>query len=377
MAEVQHKFGFLVTNLFQAEQMVELCRAFGRNGSFVCKPDLESILRSRYGNVEIVSDFNKSLIWQNGLARHDGRFDVLVAHRSYSGFERFQRTRVALIQYGYAKSAYNYGPWRAVADLNLVYGPHAADAIKVLSPVREVGHPLQEFITKPRPPLAGSKLRVLYAPTWKNLSSIDRWADEISMLASSHILTLRPHHNTVLQEPDRMARLQAMGGHFACNETRLIDLICESDVVISDYSGAVFEAILASRPVVLVDVDPDIVYADRKVNSRSIEIAHRNEIGLVAEPGKLAQAVVAAVNGSGPNGIDRAMLFADVDDPLAEMVKALKELAEGQIIPNDTQRLAQRAERNRRKRRYHRRLTLAITVLTVILIILGLATTRI
>ena len=377
MAEVQHKFGFLVTNLFQAEQMVELCRAFGRNGSFACKPDLEAELRSRYGNIDIASDFNKSLIWQNGLARHDGRFDVLVAHRSYSGLEQFQRTRVALIQYGYAKSAYNYGSWRAVANLNLVYGPHAADAIKVLSPVREVGHPLQESITKPSPPLVGSKLRVLYAPTWNNLSSIDRWADEISLLASSHILTLRPHHNTVIQEPDRMARLQAMGGHFACNEARLIDLICQSDVVISDYSGAVFEAILASRPLVLVDVDPEIVYADRKVNSRSIEIANRHEIGIVAEPGRLAQAVVAAVNGSGSNGIDRAMLFADVDDPLAEMVKALKELAAGEIIPNDTQRLAQRAERKRRIRRYHRRLILVIAVLTVVSVILGFAATQI
>ena len=378
MAEIQYKFGFLVNNLFQAEQMIDLCRAFGRYGSFICRPDLESKLRSLYGDVQITSDFRKSLLWQNGLVRCDGRFDVLVAHRSYSGFERFQRTRIALIQYGYAKSAYNYGSWRALADLNLVYGPHAANAIESLSPVRKVGHPMQKLVTKSSPPLTGSKLRVLYAPTWKNLSSIERWADEISALASTHILTLRPHHNTVLQEPDRMARLQTMvGGTFASNETRLIDLICQSDVVISDYSGAIFEAILASRPVVLVDAEPDKVNADRKVNSQSIEIAHRRDIGLIAEPGKLAQAIMAAVYGSGPKGIDRAMLFADVDDPLAEMIKALKELAAGQIIPNNTQRLAQRAERKRRIRRYQRRLILTIAVLQVILIITGIGIAQI
>ena len=365
----QYKFGFLAANLFQAEQMVEFCRSFKGNGWLICRPEIASKIRASHDDIQVTGNLRKSLFWRNEVAQYDGHFDVLVAHHLFRGFERLRKTRVAMIQYGYGKSVYNYGSWRALADLNLVYGPHAANAIEIHSPVRVVGHPKQKLVTKPNPPLSSSRLRVLYAPTWDKLSSIDDWADDVSLLATSHDVTVCPHHNTVLYEPDRMVRLRSMGVQVVCDKANLIELICENDVVVSDYSGAIFEAILADKPIVLVDIEPAKVRTNRKIGSNSLEIAYRSEIGVVAESGKLAQAVISAANVKVPTGgINRAMLFTNVDDPATEIVKALEELASGQIIPNDKQLSAQRFERERRIRGFRKRMICRIAFLTAFIV---------
>ena len=370
MVQSRYKFGFLAVNLFQAEQMVELCRAIEGNGWLLCSPEVAKKVRIRHDNIQVTGCLTKSLLWQNRLTRYDGHFDVLVAHHQFDGFEKLRKTRIAMIQYGYGKSAYNYGTWRALADLNLVYGPHAARAIEVHSPVLEVGHPMQHLVTKLSQTLSGSsRLRVLYAPTWNNLSSIDSWAEEVSSLVDSHDVTVRPHHNTVLYEPDRMSRLRVMEMKIASDKSSLIEQICNHDVVISDYSGAIFEAILADKPLVLVDVEPTKVRTDRRIDSNSLEIAYRTEIGVVAEPGKLAQAVMSAASGKMPTGeISRAMLFTYVDDPITEIVKALEELASGHIIPNNEQLSAQRSEREHRIRRFRKQLICRIAILTVFIV---------
>lgn len=329
------RVGFVARNTFQAAQLVPLVRAM--NGTLLAKPKLLHILQDLYPDLKNMP--------MPSSAR-DGEFSVLVSHGPFSGIEKLIRTRSVMVQYGYAKSKYNYGSWRALADLNLVYGPHAAEGMARYAPVWIVGHPMQSRARRAKPEGNDPK-RVLYAPTWGDLSSITHWADEIAELGEDYDLILKPHHNTVAREPKLMTALQAKGGHLAPANTPLMDMIKAADVVISDYSGAIFDAILADTPVVLVDAPPEIIAAEKKLDVQSLEIAQRDALGLVAEKGKLRTAIASACMGGAQARISREVLFADVTDPLEEMVLAIKALARGEIVANSAQRQAQSRERAR------------------------------
>jgi len=138
------QFGFVVKNQFQAMQMAELCRAV--NGTFVCQSHLASELQTNYVDIKIEKVLDRS------FKRLDGCFDVLVSHTLFKGCHELCKTRLAMIQYGYAKSNYNDGNCLALSGVNLVYGPHAANAIIELSQVREVGHPMYNRIPPPNSP---------------------------------------------------------------------------------------------------------------------------------------------------------------------------------------------------------------------------------
>jgi len=158
----------------------------------------------------------------------------------------------------------------------------------------------------------------------------------------------------------------------------LIDLISTSDVLISDYSGAIFESILAYVPVVLVDIDPHLIESEKKINPHSLEIARRDEIGFVAQPGKLRQAIKQVFDGGGSaefQGIDRAELFANTSDPLVEMIAALKDLAAGRITPNAKQIRARSCEIKRINARRRKKIALnclAFICLTIFLTLTAL-----
>jgi hypothetical protein len=324
------RFAFIARNAFQAQSMAPLCRAVA--GVMICRPKLARNLK---GLDVAVRE------WRWPWAILDGRYPVLVMHGSYPGALAHRKSKIAMIQYGYAKEPYNFGAWRAAADLILAYGPYAAQKFAVFAPVREVGHPFHKFVKDnwraPATFVKGQRLRILYAPTWGDLSSLDHASASVIDLSVHHDVTIKLHHNTMSREPARVAFFAQHKARMADKNQSVIETILDHDVVISDNSGAIFDAILCQRPVVLIDSDPALMAGARKSDPNSLEIAQRPSIGVQAQPDNLRDAVETAGHPNYAPAIGMDMLYADVTNPMIEMKTALADLADGKITGNQMQ----------------------------------------
>lgn len=332
------RFAFFARNPFQARSMAPLCRAV--DGVMLCRAQL----------AKDIGDLSVTVKpWRWPWSWLDGRYDVLVMHGAYPGAMTHRKSKIAMIQYGYAKEPYNFGSWRAAADLILAYGPYAAAKFATFAPVCEIGHPsaqlVSEFWQAPAKFTKDQRLRVLYAPTWGALSSLEQVTQDVLTLANDHDVTIKLHHNTIAREPARMARFAEHAKLMAEPDQALMSAILEHDIVISDNSGAIFDAIFCQRPVVLVDGDPALVAKAQKSDPYSLEIAQRSAIGVQAKQGQLQDAVEAAAHPDYAPDIDKSTLYSDINDPMAAMVAALNDLANGTIKPEQMQGYVQSAIR--------------------------------
>ena len=181
----------------------------------------------------------------------DGRFDVLVCQTPILPLEFFNSSYVVAQQYSLAKENYQYGVWRAQADLNLMYGDHSVSKVEGFSRAVAAGNPLLDpsFATaSPRPRRCWSsanRKRILYMPTYGALSSL---ATVLPVLAEfDGDVTVKLHH------ADAADSLGPVPGHIGLvgAETDPNELFRHHDGVVSDFSGAAFDALYAGVPTVV------------------------------------------------------------------------------------------------------------------------------
>ncbi|MBP8918152.1 MAG: stealth conserved region 3 domain-containing protein [Micropruina sp.] len=194
------------------------------------------------------------VVWvaSHDLADIDGTCDVVVCQTPIPVMKFFSRSKVVAQQYSLAKEQYQYGVWRSQADLNLMYGPYSASVPAPFSATVAVGNPLfdghvpvDETLAMNSPGASG--LRVLYMPTYGDLSNRERVLEELR--AEGHHLSIKAHHADF--EIKRLADRHGIPVHLS--DTNPIGLIRDSDLVVSDYSGAIFDALAMRTPVALVE----------------------------------------------------------------------------------------------------------------------------
>lgn len=98
-----------------------------------------------------------------------------------------------------------------------------------------------------------SKPTLLYLPTYGDLSSIDELINVFSDLKSKYHIIIKFHHGTSFlnNEKDRLNQLKALADEWYDLNTTLSYLLSKSDVVLSDNSGAIFEALYNDVPVAI------------------------------------------------------------------------------------------------------------------------------
>ncbi len=224
----------------------------------------------------------------------DRRFDVIVCQTPFHGIDLINDAKIVMVQYGYAKSAHNYGAWRSLADLTLVYGDVAAQHISRFCPVDVIGcHRFDDWrdeewradaVQRHKSALDRGKPILLYAPTWGELSSSDRYLDSLLTLRTDFTLIVKIHHNVgdQLRLPDDVIRCG--------REDDLFSLMSVCDALVSDYSGAIFDAVLCRVPTILLDMPTDCLVGN-KTEKGSLEVGRREELGLrIASPTDLSSA---------------------------------------------------------------------------------------
>lgn len=192
-----------------------------------------------------------------------------------------------------AKERHQYGPWRALADLNLVYGPYSSAKISPFSPTAIVGNPRFDRwfaneldstrLTALKARLSPSKKTLLYLPTWEKLSSVECFGAALASLTDEYNLITKVHHNTDALELSRRSTLTQVGIETIFGATDdLLYLLSAADIVVSDFSGAIFDAIYVRKPVLLLQKDAEKL-VNEKFGLESIEYARRDMIGPVAQ----------------------------------------------------------------------------------------------
>jgi Stealth protein CR2, conserved region 2/Stealth protein CR3, conserved region 3/Stealth protein CR1, conserved region 1/Stealth protein CR4, conserved region 4/CDP-Glycerol:Poly(glycerophosphate) glycerophosphotransferase len=192
-------------------------------------------------------------IHQRDLIRLDGTYDVLVCQTPVPVMQFFTRSLVVAQQYSLAKEVYQYGIWRVHAHLNLMYGSYSVNKVKYFSNAVAAGNPLLDdvlsnnsLIAAPDKAEISKKPHVMYMPTYGDLS--DKEAI-LSKLSKENVeVTVKAHHadTTIKHLSDQF------GFHVLTSSEDPIQAICSADVVISDVSGAVFDALAVRKPVVVV-----------------------------------------------------------------------------------------------------------------------------
>ncbi|MBK7820142.1 MAG: stealth family protein [Tessaracoccus sp.] len=186
------------------------------------------------------------------LASIDGECDVLVCQTPVAALQFFSRSLLVAQQYSLAKEAYQYGPWRAQASLNLMYGDYSTRLVSGYATAVAVGNPLFDGYVPdhgmPPPPAPSSqRLKLLYMPTYGDLS--DRVSVLNALTGLDAEVAVKVHHADFEMRElagERGLRVFLPDAHPA-------EVITQHDCIVSDYSGAIYDALALRKPVLLVD----------------------------------------------------------------------------------------------------------------------------
>lgn len=164
--------------------------------------------------------------------------------------------KLVRVMYGYAKDPWNFGPWSAYFDKVLSYGPYAQQFLSIYGNAVAVGNPKFDdwYTLTPHKKKPGSPCSVLYLPTWGALSSLDKIISAIHTLSREYRFTIKAHHMTTLLHPEQIVPFADDERITIVDDTAdVLPLLQEADIVLSDNSGGIFDAVLADKPIVLIN----------------------------------------------------------------------------------------------------------------------------
>ena len=287
------KVGFYAWNPFQIYQVESIAeniegsefiieRRKNINFESLFTTDFFSKLKNKY-----------RIISRDEVPQLDTSFDVIVCQTEFGLMETLRNTKIIGMQYSMTKERHQFGPWRSLCDMNLVYGKYSYEKISPFSPAIMVGNPRYDRkfngeldpnkIEKIKQNIDENKKTILYLPTWGPLASIDLFSKAIYDLGSNYNVISKVHHKTDSHEKDRKEYLKDLFGKeiFGASDDMLY-LMSIADMVLSDYSGSIFDAIYNNIPVVLLQNDPEKHVGEEKFGLESIEYKLRDKIGPVA-----------------------------------------------------------------------------------------------
>lgn len=189
--------------------------------------------------------------------------------------------------YGVGKELTMVRPSRGLYDLILAYGPRDQKLFAYYTESKISGNPKfddwfsgrvsEEATTAIRSALNPQKKTLLYLPTHSDLSSVDLVAGELGRLRKEYNVIVKMHYFLAHEEPERVELLKNEGLIIYGDETDILPVFKVSDVVLSDNSSAIFDAMLADKPLVLVDfLDTeylDHAHKERRTYRRGVNTA--------------------------------------------------------------------------------------------------------
>ncbi|MCK8516965.1 CDP-glycerol glycerophosphotransferase family protein [Methylonatrum kenyense] len=227
------------------------------------------------------------IIHEKKIVSLDGVLACIFSQTDFFGAHAFKTTKVFSLQYSMTKERHQYGAWHAGFDAALVYGDYSKRRLEYFCPSFVVGHPrisLQGRHFSAMAKAGAGKMTLLYAPTWGGLSNFDEFLKVVETLKHSFNVLVRPHHNSLSREIEKVGAIPLdVGVGVRDNSASQIEA---SDIVISDYSGFIFDAIYCGKPVILFRKNYTSLLGKENLTSESIEVSRESFIGPVARSGE-------------------------------------------------------------------------------------------
>ena len=141
---------------------------------------------------------------------------------------------------------------------------------------------------------------LLYLPTFGDTSSIDNIEKVFKSLKNDYYIITKAHHGTQYhhQEMNRIDILQRSSDEYYTQSTNVTELLERVDVVLSDNSGAIFDAIYAEIPVAIFNNDTLNEQRLGRINTFQHQLVQRsvvpytnkpNEVGMILNQAKRKQ----------------------------------------------------------------------------------------
>lgn len=342
------KVAFVVWNPFQVVQFQKLAEAFP--GSCFLLLNTPSVI-SQFDKADLAKHRPKfEIIPKKRFLDVDGIYDVIFFQAPFAHIEKVRKSHLVSVQYGLAKERHNYGEWRSLASMNLMYGPYSADFTSHFAPSYAVGNVKfagWDFVAakagrakiEAKLGLDASKKTILFMPTWGELGSFDDLVKPLGDLRDRYNVIIKMHHNNERNGTSWRDMAASHGHtHLMGGDADQLQALAVADLVVSDFSGAIFDALYAEVPIVLYQAKADDVVGMQKFSQTSLEFRRRSEFAMVCETLDAFAATVHQAMENGPSLVAaaaaiRSELFVDGrhTDTIGEIRNKVSELLEGKI----------------------------------------------
>jgi hypothetical protein len=273
--QICSRIGFVITHPFQYRFFEPIAQQLGR---------CTFIIERRDGTpFNFSQEFRESLpgivieVKSKELIRLDGLLDVIFCMTPIHIMALFQQTKTICIQYSMAKEIYQYGAWRCLADLNVMQGEYSYEKVKGFCVADIGGNPRYDNLKELKRGGGG----LLYVPTYGELSSLSVFERAIPSIPEKISIKIKLHHMSEFADAEIVTRIKKIDRiQFVDTYTDALPEIAAADVILSDYSGATFDAIAVGRPIALVQLP--IEQTVQRTDFRSLEISRADSIGPVA-----------------------------------------------------------------------------------------------
>ncbi|MDD2518770.1 MAG: class I SAM-dependent methyltransferase [Bacilli bacterium] len=195
--------------------------------------------------------------------------------------------------YGLAKEFTNFSEWNIKYDYILCYGKYDSSILSTYAIPVEVGALKFLNFSKKKKRSKSSKIKVLYLPTYGKQSSIEDLHEELFSSSEEFDIVIKPHHGTTFLETKRMELLNKFTNVYD-HKKSLKELLLQTDVVISDGSGAIFDAVYCDIPVIVYNKFD--VSEVEKINSLEYKIIIEDKLPNFNNSEDLKQTILNALN---------------------------------------------------------------------------------
>ncbi len=266
------KVGFVCTTIFHYLHFRRIASEFNEKAIFIIyAPKLTT--GNRYEKLRDYFEQN-NVHYCNyiDIISNQEKVQAVIAPYYFNFFPLIDRDIMRIrILYGYAKDAWNYARWNKEFDLCLVYGSYAERKLSQMVQTVSIGHPrfcsgmdkddivIQDIYGERLSVWLTKRFKILYCPTWGELSSVPFFLEIVNQLSEKYDVIIKMHHGNSLNDLFDFNCLNKEEV-FLCDEVvDSFDLFGSVDLVISDYSGVIFDAMLAKKKILLLDTEQEYI----------------------------------------------------------------------------------------------------------------------
>ncbi len=263
----------------------------------------KNYVSSLFSNVEVIVS-----CWEMGC----------VSNKHVSHIKKVNTT------YGIAKELTMIRPSRSIYDLILAYGERDRNYFSLMTRSIAIGNPRMDnfFLGKKNNTkekissfFKDRKKILVYAPTHGDLSSYQEMFEEIKKITEDYNVVFKPHYYSLREDKDFIEKYKLTEGVMVLDDTwDTIDVLASADVVLSDNSSVIFDAMQVDKPIILCDfLDNNFIDNIHK----NLRFMKRGVVGASTYSGSLEQEIKEKgmiLSIKTPSGIKHALENIDLLD---------------------------------------------------------------